>query len=144
MIANGLMRSKVLHCRTFFFATVALLSMLCSPASGGAQSNSGPTTGEALHYAVTYEWGPIYLEVGEVIFSALHDSIAGSSEEWDFQGWGTSMPNWDWFYPVNSMYASTTDGDFTPKAFSRLAGKEGIGITAYIQQQSRTALDCVA
>ena len=112
MIANGFMHSKVLHCRTFFFATVALLSMLISPACGGAQSNAGPTTGEALHYAVTYEWGPIYLEVGEVIFSALQDSIAGSSEEWDFQGWGTSMPNWDWFYPVNSLYASTTDGDF--------------------------------
>jgi len=124
MIAKGFMHWKVLHCRTFFFATVALLSMLCSPAIGRAQVNPGPTTGEALHYAVTYEWGPIYLEVGEVIFSASQDSIAGAAEDWNFQGWGTSMPNWDWFYPVNSMYASTTDGTFLPKTFSRI-GREG-------------------
>ena len=39
-----------------------------SPTS--AQSfNDNPRDGERLDYTVTYEWGPFYLEVGDVCFT---------------------------------------------------------------------------
>jgi hypothetical protein len=142
MIARGFMHLKVLPCRAFFFFALVHGIVLCSKSSALAQSSIAPFSGEALHYEVTYEWGPIYLEVGEVIFSASdgnksnlrpsntieeeeeEEEQEGNQHVWDFEGWGTSKPNWDWFYPVNSTYSSQTDASFLPEKFSRV-GREG-------------------
>ncbi len=120
MNASSFINSKVLRCRTFFFVSYSLIS---SAILGQSESSEAPVVGEALHYEVTYEWGPIFLEVGEVVFSAkeVKDAV---TKQWDFRGWGTSKPHWDWFYPVNSTYSSTTDPAFIPFSFSRI-GREG-------------------
>ena len=67
-----------------------LLPMACwlwSPAA--AQSfTTKPTDGERLDYTVTYEWGPFYLEVGDVSFTTASGVQRKSTLE--FEGWGAS------------------------------------------------------
>jgi hypothetical protein len=150
MTAIGFMLQKVLQRRTFFFFSPVLVLMLSTGMIGHAQPHLAPVSGEALHYEVTYEWGPIYLEVGEVIFSASSKSDirpnantaskATAQQAWEFVGWGTSNQNWDWFYPVNSTYSSTTNAAFQPAAFSRI-GREGRH--RYNRTYTRNSADCM-
>ena len=85
-------------------------------------TTSRPIDGEILHYLVTYQWGPIYLEVGDVEFST--HLLSASDTIWQFDGWGTSRPHWNWFYPVDSRYKSLSSAQFLPMQFSRI-GHEG-------------------
>ena len=95
---------------------------LWSPAS--AQSlTTQPTDGERLDYTVTYEWGPFYLEVGDVSFTTASMAYSGN-QLWSFEGWGASRKHWNWFYPVNSIYASVADASLGPINFQR-RGREG-------------------
>ena len=82
-----------------------------------------PTDGERLDYTVTYEWGPFYLEVGDVSFTTASMAYSGN-QLWSFEGWGASRKHWNWFYPVNSIYASVADASLTPINFQR-RGREG-------------------
>lgn len=151
MIALGFMFKKVLRFRAFFFFSALLSFMICKGGVALSQPTIGPVSGEALYYEVTYEWGPIYLEVGEVIFTAYSkpentlielDSIEENVQpHWEFVGWGTSKPNWDWFYPVNSAYTSATDSVLKPEVFSRI-GREGRH--RYNRSYTRNMPDCMA
>lgn len=82
-----------------------------------------PTDGERLDYTVTYEWGPFYLEVGDVSFTTASMAYSGN-QLWSFEGWGASRNHWNWFYPVNSIYASVADAQLNPINFQR-RGREG-------------------
>ena len=82
-----------------------------------------PTDGERLDYTVTYEWGPFYLEVGDVSFTTASMAYSGN-QLWSFEGWGASRKHWNWFYPVNSIYASVADAQLNPINFQR-RGREG-------------------
>lgn len=82
-----------------------------------------PTDGERLDYTVTYEWGPFYLEVGDVSFTTASMAYSGN-QLWSFEGWGASRKHWNWFYPVNSIYASVADAHLSPINFQR-RGREG-------------------
>ena len=82
-----------------------------------------PTDGERLDYTVTYEWGPFYLEVGDVSFTTASMAYSGN-QLWSFEGWGASRKHWNWFYPVNSIYASVADAQLSPINFQR-RGQEG-------------------
>lgn len=84
---------------------------------------SQPTDGERLDYTVTYEWGPFYLEVGDVSFTTASMAYGGN-QLWSFEGWGASRKHWNWFYPVNSIYASIADSQLSPINFQR-RGREG-------------------
>jgi hypothetical protein len=98
--------------------------------AGGAASSawaqpapSQPINGEQLNYTVTYEWGPLYLEVGDVSFTTASMGYAGN-QLWSFEGWGASRKHWNWFYEVNSIYTSIADSALIPLQFRR-HGKEG-------------------
>ena len=82
-----------------------------------------PIDGERLDYTVTYQWGPLYLEVGDVSFTTSSLAYSGN-QLWSFEGWGASRKHWNWFYPVNSIYASVADTTLAPINFQR-RGKEG-------------------
>lgn len=82
-----------------------------------------PTDGERLDYTVTYEWGPFFLEVGDVSFTTASMAYSGN-QLWSFEGWGASRNHWNWFYPVNSIYASVADAQLSPINFQR-RGREG-------------------
>ena len=84
---------------------------------------SAPQDGERLDYIVTYEWGPFYLEVGDVSFTTA--SLAyGDERLWSFEGWGASRKHWNWFYEVNSIYSSIADTSLNSMNFQR-KGREG-------------------
>lgn len=102
-------------------ASLAAAAQMVTPT--GDQKNSKPSDGEVLNYLVTYQWGPIYLEVGDVEFST-HLISTSTDTLWQFNGWGTSRPHWNWFYPVDSRYQSSTTAQFLPREFSR-KGIEG-------------------
>jgi len=82
-----------------------------------------PIDGERLDYTVTYQWGPLYLEVGDVSFTTSSLAYSGN-QLWSFEGWGASRKHWNWFYPVNSIYASVADSALIPINFQR-RGREG-------------------
>lgn len=104
---------------------VFLWFIACGTASSGwAQTTpSAPIDGEQLNYTVTYEWGPLYLEVGDVSFTTASMGYAGN-QLWSFEGWGASRRHWNWFYEVNSLYTSIADSTLVPLQFHR-RGKEG-------------------
>ena len=84
---------------------------------------SSPLDGEKLDFEVTYQWGPIYLEVGDVSFTTQRLDYA-DVQLWSFEGWGTSRAHWNWFYPVNSIYTSLANTMLDPLNFHR-KGREG-------------------
>lgn len=107
------------RCRVFLLPLGCWLWSFTSAQSFSTQ----PTDGERLDYVVTYEWGPFYLEVGDVSFTTT--SMAYSETQlWSFEGWGASRKHWNWFYPVNSIYASVANASLTPLNFQR-KGREG-------------------
>lgn len=109
--------------KTLLHSGVFSLLLLTTPFSLAQPSANGPINGERLDFVITYEWGPLYLEVGNATFTTLLNPNDPRSL-WSFEGWGTSQSHWNWFYPVNSIYSSTADKHFQPHQFSR-KGIEG-------------------
>ncbi len=80
-------------------------------------------SGEKLHYILHYNWGFIWLKAGEVFFETK-DTLFDEKPGFVLRSHGKSMPNWDWFYHVDSKYESHTDDRLNPFYFSRI-GEEG-------------------
>ncbi|MAI22627.1 MAG: hypothetical protein CL828_01090 [Crocinitomicaceae bacterium] len=105
--------------RVFFW----LLTCWLWPLTHAQTFSTEPTNGERLDYTVAYEWGPFYLEVGDVSFTTASMAYSGN-QLWSFEGWGASRNHWNWFYPVNSIYSSVAYANFRPINFQRY-GREG-------------------
>lgn len=64
--------------------------------------------GESVTYKITYNWGLIWVDAGEVTFSvekAMHKDM----EVFHFVGDGKTYPKYDWFYKVRDRYESYAD-----------------------------------
>ena len=109
----------LLRSRVFLLFTTWSLTAHVAAQSFATQ----PIDGERLDYTVTYEWGPFYLEVGDVSFTTAYMAYSGN-QLWSFEGFGASRKHWNWFYPVNSIYASVADAQLSPINFQR-RGREG-------------------
>ncbi|MFT4678886.1 MAG: hypothetical protein ACI84C_002041 [Flavobacteriales bacterium] len=79
--------------------------------------------GEVLEYELVYHWGFIKTRAGRVTFS-VSDTLVDGTSYTCYKGDGHSLPNWDWFFHVNSSYLSFTDTNLYPVYFSR-KGVEG-------------------
>ena len=108
---------------TLLFGGVFLWCTGLSTPAAGQLEHSRPISGERLNYVVSYQWGPFYLEVGDVAFTTQSLEYPGN-QLWSFEGWGTSRDHWNWFYEVNSVYASLADASLRPVNFQR-KGREG-------------------
>ncbi|HBP45390.1 MAG TPA: hypothetical protein DD635_05775 [Flavobacteriales bacterium] len=114
-----ILQKTLLQSRVFL-----LLSAHWVSTHADAQSfTTQPIDGERLDYTVTYEWGPFYLEVADVSFTTAAMGYSGT-KLWSFEGWGATRNHWKWFYNVNSIYASVSDGGLNPINFKR-HGREG-------------------
>ena len=118
------------HLKTLLSSGVFLLARSCwmiamfiHAVSAQQPLASHPVDGERLDFRVTYEWGPLYLEVGDATFTSKSSSYEDVAL-WSFDGWGTSRSHWNWFYPVNSVYSSVADAQLKPLNFQR-KGTEG-------------------
>ena len=109
----------LLRSRVFLLLSTSWLA----PHLAAQEFATQPTDGERLDYTVTYEWWPFYLEVGDVSFTTASMAYSGN-QLWSFEGWGASRKHWNWFYPVNSIYASVADAQLSPINFQR-RGREG-------------------
>jgi hypothetical protein len=109
--------------RLFNILTLLCLSMYSSGQGCTDDCQSNFSRGEVLQYELVYHWGFIKARAGQVTFT-VGDTLVDGQAYTCFKGHGSSMPNWDWFYHVNSSYLSFTDQDLYPIFFSR-KGKEG-------------------
>ncbi len=75
--------------------------------------------GEKLNYTVSYNWGFVWIDAGEVDFFAKKDSSA-TYPVWNFISTGSSLKRFDWLYKVRDTFEvqSTTDV-FRPAVFKR-------------------------
>ncbi len=97
---------------------------LCLMAFGGqmghAQSgNLAFGHGETLNYLVSYHWGFLWLDAGEVQFSANRQKD-DAAQGWIFRSTGNSMRHWDWLFRVRDTFeVRTAINPFEPLVFYR-------------------------
>ena len=111
------------------FVLLFFLSLLANADDSLGQNcteniQTGFDRGEKLHYVLHYNWGFIWATAGEVFFETKDTVFNDTLPGYIFRSHGKSMPNWDWFYPVDSKYESHTDTMLNPFYFIR-KGKEG-------------------
>ncbi len=75
--------------------------------------------GEVLHYDIKYNWGILWVDAGEVVFSVQETTYNKQAAYW-FKGYGRSKPKWDWVYTVRDTFdAIGTKQNLSPLYFSR-------------------------
>lgn len=84
------------------FASSFRASSQCIPPNRAFRS------GEELKYTIHYNWGAIWMEAGEVTFTATAESYKGRNA-YHFKGTGSTYPKYDWFYKVRDKYESWAD-----------------------------------
>ena len=62
-------------------------------------------SGEEVKYIVSYNWGFIWIDVGEVKFSVKEKKIK-SKPFLILEAWGKTFPSWDHFFKVRDYYKS--------------------------------------
>lgn len=75
--------------------------------------------GEKLVYDAYYNWGFIWIKVGEAVFE-VRDSTINNTQHYHFKGYGGSSPGYDWIFKVREDFNVLWDKE-TQKAtqFSR-------------------------
>ena len=68
----------------------------------------GFQSGEKLSYDAYYNWGFIWIKVGEAIFE-VRDSVRNDHQLLHFRGYGGSYPNYDWIFKVREDFNVTWD-----------------------------------
>ena len=117
------MRRQAKNC-TAGKTILAILAMFVSSAWYNAQSQciENITTfqpGEKLVYDAYYNWGFIWIKVGEAIFE-VNETSDGKSLE--LRGYGGSFENYDWIYKVREDFRVTWDREtLLPREFSRVS-----------------------
>ena len=64
------------------------------------------TPGEIVKYTVSYNWGIIWVDAGQVEFTVKED-IENGVPVYKFKGKGGTYPKWDWIYKVDDLFTST-------------------------------------
>lgn len=74
---------------------------------------------ETLNYIVSYHWGLLWLDAGEVQFRANRQKD-DPDQGWLFQSTGNSMRHWDWLFRVRDTFeVRTATNPFEPLFFYR-------------------------
>ncbi|MBL4625184.1 MAG: DUF3108 domain-containing protein, partial [Flavobacteriales bacterium] len=111
---------------------VFLVCCLISKAQTGCELSSKPfQDGELLEYNVSYDWGFITLNAGEVIFE-VNEEEKFDKPVYHLQGTGRTYENYDWMYKVRNRYDTWVDTtDLSPNLFSREADEGGSKYSNY-------------
>ncbi|MBT6438379.1 MAG: DUF3108 domain-containing protein [Flavobacteriales bacterium] len=87
--------------------------------------------GEYLEYNVTYDWGFVTLNAGEVIFEVNNEKKSGK-DVYHIEGTGRTYENYDWMYKVRDKYDTWVDTtDLSPNEFWRTADEGGAKYSNY-------------
>jgi len=71
-------------------------------------TNKAFHAGEQLTYLIQYNWGLIWVDAGEAVFS-VKDTIYNKKVCYYFLGMGHSFPKYDWFYKVRDRFETFMD-----------------------------------
>lgn len=75
--------------------------------------------GERLEYKAYYNWGFLWLDAANVLFT-VRDSTIGKEQVYVFESSGSSLKEYDWFFKVRNYYRSGADCEtLDPIFFSR-------------------------
>ncbi|MBK6263770.1 DUF3108 domain-containing protein [Marivirga sp. S37H4] len=86
-------------------------------------------SGEVIWYDVKYNWGFIWVDAAEVKFAVEDAKWEGKDAYW-FQGYGRSMPKWDWVYKVRDSFdAIGTIQQLKPLYFHRNTNEGGYKVS---------------
>ncbi len=81
--------------------------------------------GETLHYLVSYRWGPLWVDAGEISFYAEQRNDAESSH-WFFRSTGSSLKRFDWLFKVRDTFEVKTGFEpFEAERFYRHTSEGG-------------------
>tara|TARA_B110000046_G_scaffold6188_1_gene6478 strand:+ start:5832 stop:6668 length:837 start_codon:yes stop_codon:yes gene_type:complete len=94
--------------------------------------------GEDLEYTITYNWGFIWVDAGQVNFRVT-ETHAFNQPAIKFTGDGNTFSKYDWFYKVRDHYESITEpGTFKPYTFVRNVAEGNTKINnAYVFNQQK-------
>ncbi len=98
---------------------ILLISVKLFAQSNCAITNRTFKAGEQCTYQIYYNWGLIWVQAGEAVFSA---DLAKTNNRnvYHFIGYGATYPKYDWFYRVRDKYESFADtATLKPLRFTR-------------------------
>ena len=88
-----------------FFLFLPLRTLAQSPESGFSKPFQ---FGELVSYNISYNWGLIWVDAGEVSFGVQKGQHLGK-EVYHFVSEGSTYKKYDWFYKVRDRYEAYTD-----------------------------------
>lgn len=99
-----------------------LFLLLFTPLFSSSQclvKNTSFEVGEKLSYQVYYNWGFIWMNVGQAYFKVDTTTIS-SQKVYKFHSYGATYPRYDWMYKVRDTYKSIADREtLLPISFMR-------------------------
>lgn len=122
--------SKLRVVITFLFLLFA--QIVFSQINGDKQFNISFKSGEKVTYRAVYNWGFIWINAADVIFT-VRDTIYNNRPSIHFKSVGWSLKQYDWFYKVRDRFESIVSESLRPYWFER-ESYEG-GYKAYNQYQ---------
>lgn len=64
--------------------------------------------GEKLNYVVAYNWGIIWVDAGEVVFTTSA-SLENDKTVYELKAFGRTYPYYDWLFKVRDLFQSSVD-----------------------------------
>jgi hypothetical protein len=92
---------------------LVLFLVLYGPYGAAAQcmkKNNAFGPGETVTFVISYNWGPIWVDAGEVSFSVASESFLGKSA-WHLKATGITYSSYDFFFKVRDYYDSWINPD---------------------------------
>lgn len=89
------------------------------------EEDPGYHDGEFIKYEVSYNWGLLWVNAGEVYFKTNTMDQEGE-KYYRFESYGQTYPFYDWFYKVRDRYeAKVKAKGFKPEYFNRYTSEGG-------------------
>ena len=114
MVGTNYLNSKLyiklssIHLLFYLCLFIAAVSCPIKAQKNCTSTNKAFQAGESLNFKIYYNWGVIWMDAGEVSFSATITEL-NARKVYHFVGAGGSYPKYDWFYKVNDKYESYFD-----------------------------------
>lgn len=93
-----------------FYISLLVTSPLFSQKSECSLSNINFQSGEKVTYRAVYNWGFIWINAGDVVFT-LSDTLCNNKKCYHFKSVGWSLKQYDWFYKVRDRFESVASKD---------------------------------
>lgn len=105
------MKITARHISIFVISAILLLSKSIIGQQNNYQLLAHPFKGgEKVTYRAVYNWGFIWINAGDVVFS-VKDSLYNGVESYYLNSTGWSLKQYDWFYKVRDKFESIVSKD---------------------------------